>query len=242
MFVQELWRYPVKSLAGERLDRVRVGLFGLEGDRVVQVRKIGLRVITARTHHELLGLKGTIGTDGQPLINAHPWNSPQALTLVRQAVGAVGKDVELTYNTGPERFDVLPLLVATDGAIRAFGHDSRRLRANIIIGGVKSLEERTWPGQVLRIGTLIIGIQDLRTRCVMTTYDPNTLKQDLRILKDIVAKFGGELALNCFVLREGEIRVGDRVELLRTMDFEQSPSAEDRMFQTRSTPDHEHGG
>jgi len=32
---------------------------------------------------------------------------------------------------------VVPLLVATDGAIAAFGHDGRRLRPNIAVGGVE---------------------------------------------------------------------------------------------------------
>jgi hypothetical protein len=61
---------------------------------------------------------------------------------------------------------------------------------------------------------VIIGIEDLRTRCVMTTFDPDTLKQDRQVLRDIVQKFGGKLALNCYVIRGGEIRVGDPVELV----------------------------
>jgi uncharacterized protein YcbX len=233
MFVQELWRYPVKSLAGERLDCIEVELFGLKGDRIVHIRKAGRRLITARTHPKLLGLKATLGPNNQPLINGQPWESFEALNLVRQAAGA---EAELAYYGGVERFDVLPLLVATDGAISVFGHDSRRLRPNIVVGGVKTLEERTWPGQLLRIGTVLIGIQDLRARCVMTTYDPDTLEQNPRILKEIVARFDGELALNCFVLSEGIIRLGDRVELLRTADLEQSGGHNYARMSPSSTP------
>ena len=36
MRVAELWRYPVKSLAGEQLDAVDILLDGIPGDRVVQ--------------------------------------------------------------------------------------------------------------------------------------------------------------------------------------------------------------
>ena len=42
-----------------------------------------------------------------------------------------------------------------------------------------------------------------------------TLEQNPKVLREIVQKFGGKLALNCFVLQGGEIRVGDSVELVR---------------------------
>ena len=79
---------------------------------------------------------------------------------------------------GAERFDVLPLLVATDGAIAAFGYDGRRLRPNIVVGGVEGLTESDWPGACLRIGDVRIGVQDLRQRCIMTSFDPDTQVQD----------------------------------------------------------------
>lgn len=210
MYIKELWRYPVKSMAGERLMQVQMGGLGLEGDRKVLVLGPSGRVATSRTHPRLLGLRGTLGEDGKPLISGHPWNSTEALARVREAAGL---GAELIYHDGPERFDILPLLVATDGAIEAFGHDSRRLRPNIIVGGVEGLGERTWPGMCLRVGQAMIGVQDLRARCVMTTYDPDTQEQNPRILREIVHKFGGELALNCFVIRAGNLRVGDPVDL-----------------------------
>jgi uncharacterized protein YcbX len=209
--VKELWRFPIKSMAGESLVAAEIDELGITGDRMVLVRSASGRVLTSRTHPGLLGLKGTIGVDGVARVSGHVWNSSEALALVR---AAVGRDVELFQCKGPERFDVLPLLVATDGAIAVFGHDGRRLRANLVIGGVEGLAERTWPGRRLRIGNVVIGVQDLRGRCVMTTFDPDTLQQDHRVLKEIVQKFDGELALNCYVMQGGVIHVGDAVELI----------------------------
>src|SRR5579864_4276137 len=157
MHVKEIWRFPAKSMAGEMLTSARLDENGMEGDRKVLVRGANGYVITSRTHHKLLGLKGTIGPDGAPRISGHIWNTPEALELVN---AAVGPGATVLYYDGPERFDVLPLLVATDGAIAAFGHDRRRLRPNIVIGGVERLAERTWPGKCLRIGKVVIGIQD----------------------------------------------------------------------------------
>ena len=210
MHVKEIWRYPVKSMAGERLSGVQIDKLEVAGDRKVLVRGGNGHVVTSRTHHQLLGLKGTLGADGQPRISGHVWDSPEALALVRKAVGA---DAELFYSDGPERFDVLPLLVATDGAISYMGLDSRRLRPNIIVGGVEGLQEREWPGHRFRIGEAVIHAAQLRGRCVMTTYDPDTLKQDMGILKSIVRKLGGVMALDSAVVSGGLIREGDLVTL-----------------------------
>ena len=48
----------------------------------------------------------------------------------------------------------------------------------------------------------------------MTTFDPDTMEQDPRILREIAQKFGGKLALNCYVIQGGEIRIDDTVELM----------------------------
>jgi hypothetical protein len=115
---------------------------------------------------------------------------------------------------GPGRFDVLPLLIATDGALAALGVDHRRLRPNIVIAGVDGLAERMWPGRRLRIGSAVIDVAKLRRRCVMTTYDPDTQAQDLGVLRRIVHDFDGRMALDCAVAEPGRVAVGDPVEIL----------------------------
>jgi uncharacterized protein YcbX len=208
VFVKELWRYPVKSLAGQQIAEARVGHLGIAGDRQIQVRNSRGRVLTSRTHYHLLGLKGTLDSHGGARISGYAWDSPEALRLVRNAAGP---DAEVFSDEGADRFDVLPLLIATDGAIEHMGFDGRRLRPNIVIGGVAGLEERTWPGRRLRIGEAVIRVAQLRARCVMTTYDPDTLKQDRNILTNIVSQLGGTMALDCAVESEGWIQVGEPV-------------------------------
>jgi uncharacterized protein len=213
MHVAELWRYPVKSLRGEMVDAAEVLQSGIRGDREIVVLSAARnRVITSRTHHRLLGLQGAIapGT-GEVTINGVPWDDPTARALVAQAVG---ESVELIRVPGTERFDVLPLLVATDGAIATIGLDRRRFRPNILIGGVEGLAEREWEGKDLRLGEVEIHAAQLRARCVMTTYDPDTLAQDRSVLFRIVSDFDGTMALDCSVTKPGTIRVGDTVTLL----------------------------
>jgi uncharacterized protein len=210
MYVKELWRFPVKSLRGERLTEARLTDDGVVGDRLVHVRQNG-NVVTARTRHRLLGLQATTGPDGEPLVEGLPWRQP---AVRRALVEAAGPGAEAVAYQGRERFDVLPLLVATDGGIEAFGYSGRRLRPNIIIGDVLGLAERSWPGKALRIGDVLIGLYSLRARCIVTTIDPDTGEQDLNVLRRIHSRFESRLALNCWVAQPGTIAVGDRVELL----------------------------
>jgi len=148
-------------------------------------------------------------------VNGKPWDDPEVAEAVR---AAAGPEARLVRYDGPERFDVLPLLIGTDGAFEQLGVDHRRLRPNIVIGGVDGLAERGWPGRRLRVGSAIASVAKLRSRCVMTTYDPDTLEQDLSVLRRIAAEFGGQMALDCAVVSGGRIAVGDPVELLGAED------------------------
>ena len=210
MKIAAIWRYPIKSMAGEPLDSVVVDANGLLGDRVVQVYDGRGRLVTARTFPRLLRLKGTFGSDGEPRVDGFRWDSPESRDRVEAAVGA---GATLRRFDGPERFDVLPLLVCTDGAVTMFGRDVRRLRPNLLIAGVEKEVERTWPGATLRLPDAEIRLADLRGRCVMTTYDPDTVEQNVDVLRDIVRRFNGRLCLNAQVIRSGGIRTGDLVEL-----------------------------
>ena len=205
--VAELWRYPVKSMRGEALQQADITMEGIAGDRLVQVARPERGVVTSRTHPRLLLHAGAF-VDGQTLVDGHHWHSYEAQKAMRSAV----PDGFLT--DVHDRHDVLPLSIATDGAVAVSGLDRRRFRPNIVIGGVEGLAERSWPGGTLRIGGTVIRIWRLRPRCVMTTYDPDTIEQDHRVLRSLVDRFDGTFALDCDVLEAGSIRVGDPVLLL----------------------------
>ena len=208
MKIAAIWRYPVKSMAGERLGHAELTVHGVAGDRLIQVHRGDGDLLTSRTRPGLLAHRGSLAADGTPLIDGRPWNDADSLRVVQQAAGPAAHPVRAHPL---DRFDILPLLVATDGALEAFGRDSRRLRPNLIIGGVPGLAERDWPGTELEIGSAVIGVHSLRPRCIMTTFDPDTQEQDVEVLRDIHRRFDGALALNAWVLEPGSISVGDEV-------------------------------
>jgi uncharacterized protein YcbX len=214
MRVAELWRYPVKSLRGERVRAVDIDEAGVAGDRLVHVRQMSGRVVTSRFRPRLLGLQGSLDEAGEPLVDGLPWSSAGALERVRAAAGPAVELVRYRGGDHGQRYDVLPLTVLTDGIVEAMGVDRRRFRPNVLISGVPGLAEAGWPGYGLRAGTALIGVRNRRARCVMTTFDPDTLEQDPAVLRRIVGSFEGQIALDCWVIEPGRIEEGDAVELV----------------------------
>jgi len=211
MWVKEIWRYPAKSMAGESLQTAELTESGVAGDRVIQVRNKAGRMFTARTRPLLLRHRATTTEQNQVLVDGRPWTSAD---VARDVEATAGAGTRLVQSDGEDRFDVLPLLVATDGMFEAVGYDSRRFRPNLVIGGVAGLAEREWEGSQLRIGAVVIGMQDLRARCIMTTFDPDSGVQDLGVLRRVQKEFEGTLGLNSYVVAPGRISVGDAVELM----------------------------
>jgi len=210
MYISEIWRYPIKSMRGEKIPQAEITVNGIPGDREIAVIGPEGRILTSRTKYKLLGLRGELSANGLPTINGLAWDSAEALRLINEATGG---GAHLERIPQPRAFDILPLLVATDGAASFLNIDHRRLRPNIMLADVPELEERHWPGRTIKIGGVRILAEQLRDRCVMTTYDPDTLEQDLGVLKSIVSRLGGSTALDCSVITPGVVRVGDAVEI-----------------------------
>jgi hypothetical protein len=208
--VAQLWRYPVKSLKGESLAEADLIKDGIAGDRLVHVS--GPRgPLTGRTRHGLLTIPAATGADGRPIVAGEPWDSPGALVRVREHAGP---DARLIEDRTPPRFDILNLLVATDGPVSKFGHDVRRLRPNLVLAGVAADLEPALVGRALAIGDVLIGLHSLRQRCVVTSIDPDTGVQNLDVFRRIRTAFDGRLALNSWVITPGTIHVGDLARIV----------------------------
>ena len=146
-----------REVDGRRAARAaRLTPFGIDGECVVQVHNAAGQTATARTYPGLLQFRATLDAKGRVLVDGRPWADPEVLSAVRAVVGPGG---QLVQDESIDCFDILPLLVATDGAIAAFGRDRRRLRPNIVVGGVDGLTEREWQG-----GRLFVGEVEIRDR------------------------------------------------------------------------------
>ncbi len=209
----ELWRYPVKSLRGERLERADFDRDGIRGDRLLRVE--GERgMITARTRPALLGVATGIGAGGEPEIAGAPWRSERAGRAV--ATAAPGARLTSTADAAPgERFDLSPVLVLTTSMVAELGVDFRRLRPNVLIEGARGREEVEWVGALLRLGDAELRVTGRCERCVMTTFDPDTIEQDPGVLERINSDFGRRIGLHCEVVRAGAASRGGPVAIER---------------------------
>jgi uncharacterized protein YcbX len=68
--IAELWRYPVKSLLGERLPSLDLAADGVDGDRLWGILDRGDgRILTARREPRLLFAASRLGAGGVPVIS-----------------------------------------------------------------------------------------------------------------------------------------------------------------------------
>jgi uncharacterized protein YcbX len=105
MLIKELWRYPVKSRAGEPLDVADITAHGIAGDRIIQVRNASGRIFSARTRPELLRHTAMLTASGDVLVDGHPWDATEVALEVEKAAGA---GTRLVCSDSDDRFDVLP--------------------------------------------------------------------------------------------------------------------------------------
>jgi uncharacterized protein len=205
--VAELWRYPVKGLRGEPLEAVEVGADGIPGDRGLSV--IDERgVVTGRRKQRMIATPATLDAAGEALVAGRPWDSSEAAATIREVAGPAAK---LTRPIGGHEYDCAQILLLTDGSVAQLGYDRRRFRPNIYIEGAAGPVELGWIGSRVRIGELVLRVDDPCERCVITTIDPETVAVDLDVLKRTRAELGGMMGVYCTVVEPATVTVGDRV-------------------------------
>lgn len=234
--VIEMNRYPVKSLAGERLDRCAVERYGLYGDRshaFIDERKEGWdRFITARSIPALLGYKARLAGgehDNAPYAvrvtapDGREWTWDEALLKEMQAHTRVPMSM-MRYHAerddGLMAVDTGAILIVTDAALHKLEAlwgkplDSRRFRANLIVAVADhTFREGEWIGKRLSVGTAELRVDMYCERCSMISIDPDTLERDLSLLRKVNEEMELNFGVYASVVQTGEVRVGENVYL-----------------------------
>jgi uncharacterized protein YcbX len=233
--VSAIFRYPVKSMAGQSLDCARIGWDGVEGDRRFAFRRLADRGafpwLTASRLPELLLYKpiGRQDTAGEPLPThiRTPDGKEYGLTedgLHKEIESRHGADVELMqYRHGI--FDEAAVSVIAWGTIRNItreaGHEAevRRFRPNVLIEtkNHQPFEEDRWVGKILEFGSdgtgPAISVTMRDQRCVMINFDPDTAEADAGMMKTVIRLNDNFAGVYGTVIRTGELRVGQAVSL-----------------------------
>lgn len=238
MQVLELWRYPVKSLGGERVDEITVTTDGLTGDRGFAIFDVDTGYgLTARRVPEMLFAAARLRDDGTAAITLPDGSDARtdddlSRWLGRRVALRSVDEVALRRYENPIDFehettsDWLPFtgagkggpfhdssrtrvsLVST-GAIGTW--DRRRFRANVLLDGEG---EDGLVGSDVEIGDTVLSVGRRLARCVVTTRpQPGGVERDLDVLKTINRERDGCIAIGALVTRPGTVRVGDGVSV-----------------------------
>ncbi len=233
--IQAIYRYPVKSMAGELLERSELGWYGLEGDRRFAFRRIveqgGFPWLTASKLPELLLYQpvrqDTSQDNNLPTHVVTPEGKVLGIRseeLRNEITHHYGADVQLMQlNQGifDEAAMSLITLATTHKITNDSGlpHDIRRFRPNIVIEtkhGEPFIEDQ-WVGKTLTFGNRedspAVHITNRDKRCMMVNLHPDTAQSDPVVMKTVV-----QLNQNCAgvygtVIRLGAVEVGQTLYL-----------------------------
>jgi uncharacterized protein YcbX len=231
--VAAIWRYPVKSLQGERLDRAVLGPQGVTGDRGWALFDEGTGFgLTARRVPELLFAASRLRPDGGvevvlPDGTVTADDSVLSAWLGRpvtlRAAGEVADtrryenpvDVEADADWQPFEgaggafHDNADFRVTLVSAATLGDWDRRRFRANVVLDGAG---EDDLAGSRVRLGSAVLDVDRPVTRCVMVTRpQPGGIARDTGVLRTIHRERGGNLAVGGLVLIPGRVAVGDEL-------------------------------
>ena len=224
----QLWRYPVKSMAGEALDESELSWHGLVGDRRWAFIRPGLERsgfpwLTMRERPAMAHYRPRFAEPHQPDKSPTIVRTPGGgdLDIVDPALAAeLGGGVRVIKQDRGV-FDTFPLSLITTQTIAALGARVgaelavERFRPNLLVeaDGGAGFPEDDWVGAVLCIGGAEVRIDKRDQRCVMVNIDPTTTERDPAILKAIAAERAACLGVYGSTVRPGRIAIGDPVLL-----------------------------
>jgi uncharacterized protein YcbX len=227
--VAELWRYPVKSFAGERLDGVTVDGRGVDGDRLwALVDPVGAIASgkTTRRFRKVAGLLRHRSTldGGAPVITLADGRSARAGTPELDALVAeiAPAGWALRREAAVPHFDAAPIHVVTSRTLATLGAavgervPVERLRPNVLldVDDAAPFPEDAWLGRTLHIGGVELRIAERCERCVMVTQAQAQIPRRPRLLQTIGRVNRACAGVYAEVVAPGEMREGDAVRLV----------------------------
>ena len=233
--VEAIFRYPVKSMGGERLEVATLGWHGLEGDRRLAFRRMddrsGLPWLTASKLPDLLlfaprrlenGAPGELPThvrtpDGEEM----PVFGEDLATEVGRRHGAPVQMMQLNHGI----FDEASISVIASDTVReicrlsGLREDVRRFRPNVAVRLLRPVpfQEDEWVGGVLSFGegedapAVIVTMRDVR--CSMVNFDPDSAAPAPEVLKAVVRVHQNTAGIYGTVTRIGRLAVGQALFL-----------------------------
>jgi uncharacterized protein YcbX len=218
--VAEIWRYPLKSMAGERLESCLVTAGGLEGDRrwalVDGAPNRAGKLLTNTQHAKLMTYHARLVGEQARVFAPDGVELDLDGRLTARLGSESSRPLELRDSAGAN-FDDSPVLVVNLASVRAFGAevglkvDHRRFRANLYLEGVDPDGELTWLGRRIQVGEAELEAVSRCVRCDVVTRDPDTTVATPSLLRALVDRHDTCMGVYCNVTRPGRVNAGDLV-------------------------------
>jgi len=225
--VAALWRYPVKSMLGERCPSLALTGRGVEGDRLYAIRGADGKLGSGKSTRRFRRIDGLFTFhavyDGDVPVIAFP--DGRRLRgddgSVHSALSAaLGQPVTLAREAAISHMDAGPVHLLTTaslawlrGLLPAARLDERRFRPNVLVDvpGASSIE-REWLGRTVAVGAEVrLAVRDMTERCAMVSLAQSELPGDPAILRTLAQDAGLDFGVYADVVAPGRISVGDRV-------------------------------
>jgi uncharacterized protein YcbX len=227
--ISELWRYPVKSMLGEKRESLVVDSRGVEGDRLYAIHDANGKIGSGKNTRRFRRFEGLFGyaaayIDGVPRIT-FPNGKVFGVGSSEADSGlsdAFGEKLTLSKESAVSQLDAGPVHLISQAALRwlsallAGPVDSRRFRPNIVIDVPGDTRvERGWIGHRLRLGDEVeIRVCAETERCAMIAFAQSELGAAPDILRRIAKEANTRFGVYAEVLVPGVIRTGDSVSLM----------------------------
>ncbi|MFI7410643.1 MOSC domain-containing protein [Streptomyces sp. NPDC049627] len=231
--IERIWRYPIKSTGGERLESVAVDERGLLGDRLYAVRDGEGRFGSGKNTRRFRRMPGLLRLRSR-YPKAESPAEPELLdpdgTPVADATAYLRRylrrdDVEVAREESVPHFDQLPLSVLSTAtldrmrtALPGIPVDERRFRPNLLIRtppGTPPFVEDQWLGAQVRLGpTACVTFVRSSERCVMVNEAQQELPHSPFVLKTVARLHAMRLDALATVTQPGTVHVGDPVVLI----------------------------
>lgn len=222
--VRSLRRYPVKSMAGESLQQIRVDGRGLVGDRTYAVVDEQGRLASGkdsrrfRRRDEVFSFGARTRDDGSVWVaDASGEAEAGSAELDRRLTQVMGEPVRVLAETETPYFDAGSVsLVGTATLAWCAEHlgvdaDPRRLRVNLVVDTEEPFAEEEWLGKPVLIGGCALEVESRVPRCRMIDVDQDGAPAAVPWLKPLGQARDAQVAVYARVVVPGLISVGDRV-------------------------------
>jgi uncharacterized protein YcbX len=227
--VEQIWRYPVKSIGGEQIESTSADGDGVRGDRIWAVQDAAGKLGSGKNSRRFTRILGLLGLTARyddltepPIVTSgdgtdYPVATGAADEFLRQLAG---KRVWVRRDTGISHFDGVPFTVVGTATLDWLAAqvptapvEARRLRPNLVVRTREPFEEESWLAQPVQIGSLEAVFEFILPRCVMVGMAQPGLARSNSVLKRIAARTDNPLgmAIGGQVTKPGTISIGDQV-------------------------------